>query len=46
MLPHPAPLSEKEWSSLMKKLNTPPTEEQKRMIKEAVERGRKIKTHL
>lgn len=45
-LKHPEPLTEKEWNSFMMKLNTPPTQEQKRMIKQAEENGKKIKTHL
>jgi hypothetical protein len=45
-LKHPEPLTENEWNSFMKKLNTPPTEEQKRMMEQAEENGKKIETHL
>jgi hypothetical protein len=44
-LKHPSALSEREWDSLMDKLNTPPTKEQKKMITEAKESGRQIKTN-
>jgi hypothetical protein len=45
-LKHPGPLTEKEWDSLTKKLKTPPTTEQTRMMEEAEENGKKIKTHF
>ena len=38
-------LNEKEWEALMNMLNTPPTEKQRSMIRNAVKEGRKIKTH-
>jgi len=45
-LRHPAPLTEKEWDSLMVRLNRIPNEEYKIMIRKMVENGRKIKVHV
>jgi hypothetical protein len=45
-LKHPGPLTETEWDSLMRKLKTAPTKEQMRMMEEAEQNGKKIKTHF
>lgn len=45
-LKHPAPLTERQWSSLMIKLNTPATEQQKKMMQEAEENGKRIETYI
>jgi hypothetical protein len=42
---YPPALNEKEWNSLMKKLNASPTLEQKKLIKDALKNGKRIKTN-
>jgi hypothetical protein len=42
---YPPALTEKEWNSLIKKLNTSPTPEQKKLIQDALKNGKRIKTN-
>lgn len=39
------PLNEKQWSALAKTLKKEPTKRQRKMIKEAVENGSKLKVN-
>ena len=37
-------LTKKQWDLLMKILNTKPTDEQRKMMQEAIKNGKRIKT--
>jgi len=39
------PLSDKQWNALAKTLKKEPTKQQRKMIKEAVENGSKLKVN-
>jgi len=45
-LKYPAPLNENEWKSLMGQLNEEPDKNRVKMLKDAVENGKKIKEYL
>lgn len=45
-LDHPEPLTEEEWNSLLRKLNTPATKEQKTMMHNSIINGKKIETFI
>lgn len=43
---YPAPLTEREWTSLMKRLSTPTTEVYRKMILKMIKNGKKLKVFV